>query len=184
MSKPGQSEDTIAPPLAAVATTVLSVLALGFLVWLVYFHEVDAASSAGEGLPALNAGFNASAVVLLLAGRRAIRRGQRAQHQKWMLSALLASALFLVSYVAYHALQGDTLFGGTGLIRPVYFFILISHIALSAVVFPAILWTLYLALTDRIDRHRRLARWTWAGWMYVSVTGIVVFLMLHVIEWG
>ncbi|MDG2049112.1 MAG: DUF420 domain-containing protein [Myxococcota bacterium] len=184
MSKPGQSEDTIAPPLAAVATTVLSVLALGFLVWLVYFHEVDAASSAGEGLPALNAVFNASAVVLLLAGRRAIRRGQRAQHQKWMLSALLASALFLVSYVAYHALQGDTLFGGTGLIRPVYFFILISHIALSAVVFPAILWTLYLALTDRIDRHRRLARWTWAGWMYVSVTGIVVFLMLHVIEWG
>ena len=101
-----------------------------------------------------------------------------------MLSALLASALFLVSYVAYHALQGDTLFSGTGLIRPIYFFILISHIALSAVVFPAILWTLYLALTDRIDRHRRLARWTWAGWMYVSVTGIVVFLMLHVIDWG
>ncbi|MAJ61288.1 MAG: hypothetical protein CBC48_15895 [bacterium TMED88] len=184
MSKPGKPEEAFAPPLAAIVTTVVSVLALGFLVWLVYFHEVDTSSSAGEGLPALNAFFNASAVVLLLAGRRAIRRGQRAQHQKWMLSALLASALFLVSYVAYHALQGDTLFSGTGLIRPIYFFILISHIALSAVVFPAILWTLYLALTDRIDRHRRLARWTWAGWMYVSVTGIVVFLMLHVIDWG
>ena len=184
MSKPGKPEEIFAPPLAAIVTTIVSVLALGFLVWLVYFHEADASSSAGEGLPALNAFFNASAVALLLAGRRAIRQGQRAQHQKWMLSALLASALFLVSYVAYHALQGDTLFSGTGLIRPIYFFILISHIALSAVVFPAILWTLYLALTARIDQHRRLARWTWAGWMYVSVTGIVVFLMLHGIDWG
>ena len=88
-----------------------------------------------------------------------------------------------MSYVLYHASHGDTRFAGSGAIRPFYFFILISHIALSAVVFPAILWALFLALTDRIARHRRVARWTWAGWMYVSITGVVVFLMLHVIDW-
>ena len=184
MAHEDRPDEMISPPVVALATTVVTVAALGFLVWLVYFHQVDGASRAGESLPALNAFLNAAAACLLWTGRRAIRAGQRAQHKRLMLSAFLASALFLVSYVIYHALQGDTHFSGTGWIRPIYFFILISHIGLSAVVFPSILWTLYLAFTNRIAQHRRLARWTWAGWMYVSVTGIVVFFMLHVLDWS
>ncbi len=180
-NEPGQP---ISPQSFAVITTVVSVAAVGFLVWLVYFNDRAVDSSGGSWLPAVNAILNGSAAALLLAGRRAIRTGDRALHKRLMLSALGASALFLVSYVSYHALHGDTRFAGTGWVRPLYFFVLVSHIALSAVVFPAILWTLYLALTGRFERHRRLARFTWAGWMYVSVTGVLIFLMLHVIDWG
>jgi putative membrane protein len=174
----------ISPRTFAVLTALVSSAALGFLIWLIYFHEPADAATGTSPLPALNATFNAIAAALLVAGRIAIRSGRRDLHARLMLAALGASALFLASYVIYHASHGDTRFVGTGLIRPVYFFILISHIALSAAVFPAILWALFLALTDRIARHRRVARWTWAGWLYVSVTGIVVFFMLHRIDWS
>jgi putative membrane protein len=162
----------------------VSSTALGFLVWLVYFHEQSDPAAGRSSLPAWNACFNAVAAGLLLSGRAAIRRQRRDLHRALMLAALAASALFLISYVYYHASYGDTRFAGTGAIRPVYFFVLISHIGLSAVVFPAILWTLFLAVTGRFERHRRVARWTWAGWMYVSVTGVVIFLMLHAIDWS
>lgn len=183
MTSPGSGASTISPKTFAVITAVVSTAALGFLVWLIYFHEPAGTSGTASALPALNALLNSIAAVLLISGRIAIRSGRRALHARLMLSALAASALFLASYVLYHASHGDTRFAGTGAIRPVYFFILISHIGLSAAVFPAILWALFLALTDRIARHRRVARWTWLGWMYVSITGIVVYWMLHRIDW-
>ena len=180
--------DTPSPGLTprqfAVANTVITVAALGFLVWLVYIHEGSGHQGASTRLPAFNALFNAIAATLLVAGRWAIRAGRRKLHQQLMLSALGASALFLINYISYHYGYGDTRFVGEGAIRPVYFAILVSHIALSAVVFPAILTSVYLAVTDRIAAHKRLAVWTWAGWMYVSITGIVIWLMLHVITWS
>ena len=100
-----------------------------------------------------------------------------------MLAAFASSALFLVNYIYFHYSHGDTHFAGFGIIRPIYFTVLISHIVLSMVTFPMILTSLYLGLTNRLETHRRLSKWTWTGWMYVSVTGVVVYFMLHVIGW-
>jgi len=180
---PDATSTTLSPRRFAVINAIVTVGALGFLVWLIYFHD-EPASGGSTQLPALNAFFNAVATSLLVAGRVAIARGQRRPHAQRMVAALAASALFLVTYIYYHAGYGDTKFAGEGLVRPVYFFILISHIGLSAVVFPAILTSLYLAVSGRIAQHKRVARLTWAGWMYVSVTGIVIWLMLHVIPWS
>jgi putative membrane protein len=198
VATPEPPSSALSPRTVALLTAAISAGAIGFLVWLVYFREAGGAfreaggafreaeggRSAGAWLPYWNALMNAIAARLLVSGRREIRAGRRARHARLMLSALAASALFLVGYVAYHALHGDTRFAGQGLVRPFYFSLLISHIALSVVVFPAILWTLYLAVSDRIAAHRRIARWTWAGWMYVSLTGVAVFVMLHVIDWS
>ncbi|MET0388127.1 MAG: DUF420 domain-containing protein [Polyangiales bacterium] len=169
----------------AIANGVISSVAIGFLVWLVYFHETarEHAASTSIVLPAINAALNSTSAALLAAGLIAIKQGRRARHKQLMLSALGASTAFLINYIVYHYLQGDTRFTGTGAIRPVYFTLLISHIGLSVVALPMILWTLFLALTDRFKLHVRWAKWTWALWMYVSVTGVLVFLMLHVIRW-
>jgi uncharacterized membrane protein YozB (DUF420 family) len=130
-------------------------------------------------LPALNATLNAIASVLLLCGYVMIRRRRIETHRKFMLAAFATSALFLVSYVVYHANIGSRPFTGQGPIRYVYFAILITHVVLAAAVLPMALITLTHALRERFDRHRRIARWTWPIWMYVSVTGVVVYLMLY-----
>jgi putative membrane protein len=174
----------ISPRAFAALNAAVTVSALGFLFWLVYFHEPPAAGGSVKTLPGMSALFNAITASLLIAGRLAIRRGERRLHQHLMIAALVSSALFLVNYIFYHYTQGDTHFTGAGGVRPFYFFILISHIGLSTVVFPAILWALFLGLSDRIAQHRRIARWTWAGWIYVSITGIVIYAMLHVIDWS
>lgn len=96
-----------------------------------------------------------------------------------MASATLSSALFLVCYIIYHSYQGDTKFLAEGLIRPVYFFILISHILLSMVAVPLVLLTLWFAITQRFTSHKKIARWTFPIWLYVSVTGILVYFVLH-----
>ena len=173
----------ISPGRFALINGVVSTAAISFLVWLIYFHE-GSASPGDSRLPAFNALFNSISAVLLVAGLRAIKSGKRALHKQLMLSALVFSTLFLINYIYYHYSQGDTLFQGQGAIRPVYFALLISHIVLSIVVLPMILTSLYLALSGRFASHKRLSRWTWAGWMYVSVTGVLVYLMLHVIDWG
>lgn len=180
---PEVTDESLSPRQFAVLNAVVTVLALGFLFWLIYFHESDPTAGPSR-LPAFNALFNGIAATLLVAGLRAIRAGRRKLHQHLMVSALVASALFLVNYIAYHYGYGDTKFVGTGAIRPFYFFLLISHIALSTVVFPAILTSIYLALSGRLEQHKRLARFTWAGWMYVSLTGIAIYFMLHVIVWN
>jgi putative membrane protein len=131
-------------------------------------------------LPFVNAFFNSVSAVAILMGVRAIRGGRRDVHQRWMFTALGSSAVFLVSYVVYHALHGDSRFLGQGVVRPIYFAILISHILLSVVALPMVLSTFYLSLSGRFAAHRRLARWTFPIWLYVSITGVVVFAMLQI----
>lgn len=130
-------------------------------------------------LPTLNASLNALASLFLLAGYVFVRRKQVAAHRACMLAALATSALFLVSYVVYHANVGSRPFTGTGPIRLVYFAILISHVLLAIAIVPLVLVTVSRALARRFDRHRRIARITWPLWMYVSVTGVIVYLMLY-----
>jgi len=128
--------------------------------------------------PALNASLNACSALFLLLGYRFIRRGQRERHRAAMLSALSASALFLASYLLYHALHGDTQFLGQGWIRPLYFFILISHVLLSVFILPFILIIVRHALAGRFELHKKKARWVFAIWLYVSLSGVSVFFML------
>ncbi len=130
-------------------------------------------------LPMLNAILNGIAATLLATGWVLIKRGRMAQHRACMLAAFGTSALFLVSYVIYHANVGSRPFGGQGPIRVVYFAILISHVVLAAAILPLSIVTLRRGLAGRYDRHVRIARWTLPIWLYVSVTGVVVYLMLY-----
>lgn len=130
-------------------------------------------------LPAVNASLNALAAALLLLGYRDIRRGRMARHRAFMIAACVASTLFLASYVIYHAHAGSRPFTGQGAVRVVYFVILISHVILAAAILPLALITLLRALRARFDRHRAIARWTLPIWLYVSVTGVVVYFMLY-----
>lgn len=131
-----------------------------------------------EALPTLNAALNGIAAALLVAGFVFIRRGRVAQHRACMLSALGVSVLFLISYLTYHAQVGDVRYQGHGLIRVGYFAILIPHIILAAVVPPLALITASFGLLGRFDRHVKVARWTLPIWLYVSVTGVVIYAML------
>jgi putative membrane protein len=130
-------------------------------------------------LPALNATLNGISAVLLTTGYVFIRRKQIRSHRLFMLSSLGTSALFLVSYLAYHAMTGSKHFPGEGTIRLVYFAILISHTLLAALVPILAITAAVLALRNRIARHRRIARWTLPIWLYVSVTGVVIYVMLY-----
>ena len=130
-------------------------------------------------LPALNAALNGVASLFLLGGYAFIRRRRIGAHRACMLAAVAASALFLVSYVIYHANAGSRPFPGTGPIRAVYFLILITHIVLAAAIVPMVLVTLSRALKRRFDRHAAIARRTLPIWLYVSVTGVVIYVMLY-----
>ncbi len=130
-------------------------------------------------LPALNATLNATAAVLLMTGYAFIRRGHVRRHRAAMISACVVSVLFLTSYVVYHANVGSRPFTGRGAIRIVYFTILITHVVLAAAVPPLAIITLWRGLRARFDRHVAIARWTFPIWMYVSVTGVIVYLMLY-----
>lgn len=130
-------------------------------------------------LPALNAGLNTASTVLLLLGFRFIRRQQRTAHRNCMLAATGTSVLFLVSYVTYHTQAGRTVFADPAWFRPIYLAILVTHTLLAMAIVPLVLTTLAFAGLRRFDRHRRLARWTWPIWLYVSVTGVVIYLLLY-----
>ena len=130
-------------------------------------------------LPAVNATLNGTAACLLIAAFIAIKRGRRELHERLMLSALAASALFLTSYVVYHANTGSRPFPGEGLIRPIYFTILITHVVLATTILPLALVTTARGLKSQFDHHVRIARWTLPLWLYVSVTGVVIYLMLY-----
>jgi putative membrane protein len=132
-----------------------------------------------RSLPALNAFLNATSAILVLLAYRAIRRREIETHRALMLSAAATSALFLVSYLTYHAQVGSVRFAAQGLPRAIYFAVLVSHTVLAAATPPLVLRTLYLGLKRRDDRHRRIARWTLPIWLYVSVTGVVVYVMLY-----
>jgi uncharacterized membrane protein YozB (DUF420 family) len=132
-----------------------------------------------ENLPTLNAVLNFSSAVMLLVGRSKIRSGDRTAHRKWMLRAVWCSAAFLVSYLIYHYLHGSTKFTGEGIARTVYFTILTSHTILAVANVPLVGFGLYHALGSRFDRHKRIARWAYPVWLYVSVTGVMIYLLLY-----
>lgn len=130
-------------------------------------------------LPALNASLNATSFVLLTTGWFLIRSGRRQAHKWCMISALAVSAMFLTSYVIYHLNVGSVPFQKTGWIRTVYFAVLIPHVILAAAIVPMILITVSRALSNRFDKHKQIARWTLPLWLYVSVTGVIVYWMLY-----
>ena len=130
-------------------------------------------------LPALNATLNAISFVFLVTGYAFIRRGQWQKHRNCMVAALITSALFLTSYVVYHLNVGSVPFQKTGWIRVVYFAVLIPHVILAAAIVPMVLVTVSRALSRRFDKHRRIARWTLPLWLYVSITGVIVYVMLY-----
>jgi putative membrane protein len=129
--------------------------------------------------PALNATLNGASAVLIATGRILIRRKQVRRHRACMIAAVTTSTLFLASYLYYHAHVGSVHFPGQGWIRAVYFALLISHTLLAVAVVPLVLLTFAAALRGRFDRHRRIARWTYPIWLYVSVTGVLVYVMLY-----
>jgi uncharacterized membrane protein YozB (DUF420 family) len=130
-------------------------------------------------LPTLNAALNATSAALLLAGWVSIRRRHIDAHRRFMLTACASSVLFLSSYVVYHAQAGSKPFPGTGPVRVLYFVILLTHVVLAAAIVPLALVTLRRGLRREDARHRRIARWTWPTWMYVSVTGVLIYVMLY-----
>lgn len=130
-------------------------------------------------LPTLNAMLNATSGILLTIGYVFIRRHNIQAHRACMIAALTSSSLFLISYLYYHYHAGATRFAGTGAARVIYFTILITHTILAAVIVPFVIVTVTRALRGKFDRHRRIARWTLPMWLYVSVTGVIVYLMLY-----
>ena len=132
-----------------------------------------------EDLPTINAGFNTLCTIFLVTGFTVIRRNKIAAHRACMLSALACSAFFLIGYLTYHFNVGTTRYQGEGILRPIYFTILLTHTVLAIVLVPMVLTTLVRALRERFDKHKALARWTLPIWLYVSVTGVVVYLMLY-----
>jgi len=130
-------------------------------------------------LPAVNATLNGTTTVLLIIGRTLIAKKLVSAHRRVMIAAVSTSALFLVSYLTYHAQAGSVRFQGQGQARRIYFVILVTHTVLAAAIVPMVLVTLSRGLQGRFDKHRRIARWTFPVWLYVSVTGVLVYFMLY-----
>lgn len=152
-----------------------------FLVWLIYFQKpLDITGTDASFLPTLNALLNSLSTIFIVIGVVAVKQKKVTLHKVSMATALLSSSGFLASYVIYHATHGDSLFQGEGIIRIVYFTILISHIVLCAVVLPLILTSVYFAITGRLVSHRRVAKWTFPLWLYISVTGVVIYFFLRI----
>jgi putative membrane protein len=161
------------------AILALSAAIAAFLIWLIYFKGKTVQPDWVGNLPAANALFNSLSAICLTAGYINIRKGKRIAHMRCMIGATVFSALFLVSYITYHAFHGDTHFPGHGPVRAIYLSILASHILLSMIALPFILATLWFATRAQFRFHRAVSRWTFPIWLYVSVTGVVVFFMLR-----
>ncbi len=129
--------------------------------------------------PVIDAALNGTSAVLLVIGRWFIKQGKMAAHRAMMISALVSSSLFLICYLYYHYHVGSVHFQGRGIWRPIYFTLLTSHTILAAVIVPMVIITLSRALRARYDKHRRIARWTFPLWLYVSITGVIIYFMLY-----
>jgi putative membrane protein len=161
-----------------VINAVVSVLALSGIAWLLLGHR----GVQGGGLafmPAVNASLNATAACLLIAGRRAIARGARRAHRGLMISAFVASSLFLVGYLAYHYVHGDTHFVGAPWLKVIYLLILATHVLLSMTVVPLALAAFWFAFRGAFATHKKVTRVLYPAWLYVSVTGVIIFFMLR-----
>jgi putative membrane protein len=170
----------VSPKRAVFAILAASAAALALLVVVLYGHgRVEGAPAWVSWLPEVNAFLNGTSAVFLVLAYRAVRRRRLAEHARHMLTALCASTLFLVSYIVYHSVHGDTKFPGQGVIRPAYFFVLISHVTLSAVTLPLVFCSFFFALSGRFQPHRKVARYAFPVWLYVSITGVLVFVLLR-----
>jgi putative membrane protein len=168
---------------AIAVILAISAAATIFLFWLIYFHPaLDVTGKELSFLPALNAILNALAATALVMGYRFIRAHRIKAHRAAMITAFAFSTLFLVSYIGNYALHGESHYPGHSLIRIVYLVILISHVLLSMVALPLVLITFFFSLTGRIPIHRKVARWTFPIWLYVSVTGVIVYAMLAAVR--
>jgi len=169
----------VRPKRAIIVALIASLLVLLGLLAIIYGHgrPADLPSWASR-LPALNALLNGTSAAFLVRAYR-LRHRDSAAHARNMLRALAASGAFLVSYVVYHSLHGDTKFPGQGAVRPVYFFLLISHVTLSAVTLPLVLLSFFFGLSGRFRQHGKVSRYTFPVWLYVSVTGVLVFAILQ-----
>lgn len=159
---------------------LISGLSFLFLIWLIYFRGTSGEPAVWVAkLPALNALLNSASTVFIVAGFVAVKKRKFVAHMKFMLTAFVTSSLFLISYLIYHNFVGHTPFPGEGMIRTFYFFILITHIILSAFVVPLVLTSYYFAFSGKFTTHRKVSKWTLPIWLYVSVTGVVIFFILN-----
>jgi putative membrane protein len=164
-----------------IAYWVIGILSVVVFAAVVLLKQVELKINLGFDVhifAQINAAINSTVSLLLLVGLFLVKQRRYEQHKKVMLSAVILSALFLVSYIAHHLLSGNTKFGGEGAIRLVYFVLLITHIFLAAVILPFILLVSYRGLTGEYAKHKKLARITFPIWLYVSVTGVIVYLMI------
>lgn len=181
MADLANAPERIPPRTFHVINAVVSFSALLLLGYVLRLRPTDGGVAAMDlrFMPAVNASLNALSACLLVSAVLAIRRGNRVLHKRLILGALTSSAIFLVGYVAYHYVHGDTKFAGDGPLRTLYLAILASHVTLSMTVVPLALSALYFALTGRFVQHKRVTRFAFPIWLYVSVTGVVIFFMLR-----
>src|SRR5580658_4639837 len=177
---PANSKSSASPAVAAILA--ISVAASLFLFWLIYIHPAAAATSDYAFLPALNAVLNGLSATALLIGYTFIRAHKIKAHRASMITAFAFSTLFLVSYIAHHALHGDVRYPLHAALRSVYLPLLASHIVLAVVALPMVLITFFFSLSGRIPQHRKIARWTFPLWLYVSVTGVITYIMLRLAQ--
>jgi len=168
-----RKDQTYIPLIVTVSIVIPLVVAI-----LMLLPSTESASSF-TALPLFHAILNGLTAISLLVGYILIRSKRRKQHQYAMITALALSIIFLVSYVIYHFNTGHTSYGGEGAMRTIYFFILITHICLAVVIIPMALLSVYRGLTNQIDKHRKIARWTFPIWLYVAVTGVLVYLLMR-----
>ena len=164
---------------AIAAILLISAAASLFLFWLIYIHPAAATSAQYAFLPAMNAVFNGLAATALLIGFTFIRAHRIRQHRASMITAFISSTLFLLGYIAHHALHGDVRYPLHAAFRTFYLWLLASHIILAVIALPLVLVTFFFSLSGRIPQHRRVARWTFPIWLYVSVTGVMTYVMLR-----
>ena len=167
---------------AIAAILVISAAATTFLFWLIYIHPAAASSGQYAFLPAVNALLNGLSATALLVGFTFIRARRIAAHRASMITAFAFSTLFLVGYILHHALHGDVRYPAHADFRAFYLCLLASHIVLAVVALPLVLVTFFFSLSGRFSQHRKVARWTFPLWLYVSVTGVVTYVMLRLAQ--
>ena len=173
-------QSSTGPAIAAILA--ISIAATLFLFWLIYVHPAAALSTQYAFLPALNAILNGLSATALLIGFTFVRAHRIKAHRAAMMTAFIFSTLFLVSYIAHHALHGDVRYPIHAALRSVYLPLLASHIILAIVALPMVLVTFFFSLSGRIPQHRKIARWTFPLWLYVSVTGVITYVMLRLAQ--
>ncbi|MGD0788582.1 MAG: DUF420 domain-containing protein [Terracidiphilus sp.] len=167
---------------AIAAILLISAAATAFLFWLIYIHPAAASGAQYAFLPALNALLNGLSATALAIGYIFIRAHRIPAHRAAMITAFGFSTLFLVSYILHHALHGDVRYPAHAALRALYLPLLASHIVLAIVALPLVLVTFFFSLTGRIAQHRKVARWTFPLWLYVSITGVVTYIMLRLAQ--